>query len=201
MSIRKSALAALVVTLCASSALADDCRERFIEMYVGALERNYGRAHIVTEIKGQPKTENIFEIVAWDHNMTKVTVPAGSPWVLTHKGVMWQSSDEGATWAKVHEFDAEEARAMHIASVKAQADTASNVVCGEEELDGTTYETMSADLRNETGFKYDMANTYWIDRESGQVVKSTSHVKAEGFESFATQTWEFPEGLELPVVE
>ena len=198
---RKATILTALLLSAPGPALADECLERFIAMYVGALDRNHGRAHIVTEIKGQPRTENVFEIVAWDHTMTRVTVPAGSPWVLTRGGTTWQSSDEGATWTKVREFDAEEARAAHIAMVKAQADTASNVVCGEEAVDGVTYETMSADLRNETAFKYEMSNKYWIDPASGQVVKSTSHVTAEGFESFATQTWEFPEGLELPVVE
>ena len=78
------------------------------------------------------------------------------------------------------------------------AQTARNAICGEEDLDGTVRLVVEADYDTVSGFKTENHFKYWLDRETGFVVKSTYAMKGEGFESFTTQLVEKAPDLTLP---
>ncbi|MCB1484940.1 MAG: hypothetical protein KDJ17_08625 [Hyphomicrobiaceae bacterium] len=196
---KKATLAICAIFLGSYSAVADDCRERVVFLVMDSMKVRPSEGHLISEVTGQPKTENLFIAADLDHTLYKSISPANQPWTLTYKGAMYQSSDEGKSWKKVHSFDSEKQRAAIIASVTEQAKSATNAVCGEEELDGVMHDTFEADFSVSKPTKMDMHNKYWRNRETGFVTKSTSRVKVTGAESFTTQTWKFLDKVELPI--
>ncbi len=162
-------LAAVLITS-ALPAHADDCRARFIDnrmAYLAAPLPGIGR--IVSETKVQ-KTENEYHSAAWDHGLFK---PASLPWTLTYTGAMYNSTNQGATWEKAHCFEAKKQRGQNIQTVKEQLASATNIVCGEDTIDGIVYDTFESDMENHEYAHYTMHDKYWVDRKTGYVVKST----------------------------
>ncbi|MCB1475861.1 MAG: hypothetical protein H6883_09310 [Rhodobiaceae bacterium] len=195
----KSLLAALLIlALSAPAALADDCVGRVADILKGSAGREKTMAVITTEMKGQKPTVNEFHYAKWDHYMVRMIEPAGQPLTLTHDGAMYQSADEGKSWTKVHSFDKEETRALGQKTVEEQAGSIRNAICGNEELDGKTYDTLEADMTNVSGMKFQIHSKYWVAAD-GFVVKATTLMKADNFESFTTQEWQPAPDMELPL--
>lgn len=109
-----------------------------------------GIGRIVSETKGL-KTENEYHSAAWDHGLYKPFKPASLPGTLTYTGAMYNSTDQGATWEKAHSFEAKKQRAQHIQTVKEQLDCATNIVCGEDTIDGIVYDTCITQCMTNTG--------------------------------------------------
>ena len=169
-----------------------------VEWYEG---NTPGTAYMVNEITGQDVTEHEFLFADWDHYLFKPVVPAGGAWLLTYDGTTYQSTDEGATWVKAYSFDKDETHRINSESVKEQASTVRNAVCGEEDVDGIMHETIEADFSNLTPSRFELHNKYWINSETGYVTRSISHTMMEGFDSIGTQNWVPAPGLTLPIPE
>lgn len=197
---QKALAAVAIVIATALPAAADDCRDRFARYLLATIDaRTPGKAHIVTEIKGGPATENEFLFVSQDHHMHKTLKPAGVAWTLTYKGAMYTSSDEGKTWSKKLSFDAAKRRAETEAIMKDQAASARNTKCGEDVIDGRPHDTFDTELGNTKVPGMETQAKYWVDRQSGQTTRSISTMKGGGIESRSTQNWQTVPDLQLPV--
>lgn len=197
---KKDFAVAAVVVVSVLPARADDCRERFARYLEATIDaRTPGKAHIVTEIKGGPSTENEFLFVSQDHHMHKTLKPAGIAWTLTYKGAMYTSSDEGKTWKKSLTFDPAKRRAETEALLKDQAASARNTKCAEDVIDGRPHDTFDTELGNTKLPGMETQAKYWVDRESKQTTRTVSTMKGGGIESRSTQTWQTVHDLQLPV--
>ena len=193
-------IAIAVLFAAGQSASADACKEKFLANRMASLEQSPpGLGHIVSEMKGGQTTENEYHSAAWDHGLFKPIKPANMPWTLTYKGAMYNSTDQGKTWKKVHSFDAEKQRALNNETVKKQLASTKNLVCGEETIDGVTYDTFEFDQENTEHAHFTTHDKYWVDRKTGYVVKSTTLLKQGKMETFTTQHWTHKPGLTLPV--
>ena len=180
-------------------AFADDCRDRVVKLVIDSMTVKPSKGRLISEIKGGQSTENTFEMTAWNHTLFKSVKPAKAPWTLTYKGAMYQSSDKGKSWRKVHSFDAEKQRATQVKNVTAQAKSARNAVCGEEKYGDVMHDVLEADMTFPGPNSFDIHNKYWVDRKSGFVAKAVSRMKSKNFENVTTQTWVPAEGLSLPI--
>lgn len=195
-------LSAAILVAANPAARADACKDRFIENRMASLAAPPpGIGHIVSQTKGGQATENEYWSAAWDHGLFKPIKPANMPWTLTYKGAMYNSTDAGKSWKKVHSFDADKQRAQNNETVKKQLGSAKNVVCGEEEIDGVVHDTFETDQENNEHAHFTTHDKYWVDRKTGYVVKSTTLLKQGNIEMFTTQNWTHRPGLELPVPE
>lgn len=190
-------LAAVVLAGLSQPALADDCTARFTEIYMQLDQGIPTKTVATTQFKGAPATVNDFLYLSQDHHMTVPTNPAG-PWVLTYQNVMYQSADDGKTWAKVRDLDSAQNAAGAVAAKKTNAETIRNAACGEDSIDGVTLEKVAADLTVSQGMVTENRYTYWVSRDDGFIVKAVYETKAPNFEMVTTQTIEPAPGLSLP---
>lgn len=190
---------ALCLLLAATPAAADDCVDRIAAIVTDRSVDQPVEARIVTETKGQPTITNDFLIAEPGHTMFRPVDPAGMPWTLTVAGTMYNSTDGGESWTAVHSFDPDAQAAAEEAALAAQAETIANAVCDSEEVDGTTYDRLSAEMKMQGGF--DVASTWWVDPATGFVARTESRMTGNGFDSFVTQEWQPAPGLTLPVPE
>lgn len=195
---RTTIVAVALLLISAAPGRSDTCAEKFTRVLTGYENKMPVKSHIVSEMKGQPPSENDFLSVSWQHYMTKTTK---GPWYLTYDGTMFQSSDEGKSWTKVRSFDKDKTRAAGMATVKAQAGTVRNAVCGEEALDGVAHDTMEADTTNLTPQKFEIHTKYWVNRKTGFVSKTITRMTAPTYEIHTTQISSPADGLTLPVPE
>ncbi|MCK7612331.1 hypothetical protein [Roseibium sediminicola] len=193
-------MTAALVAGVSQAALADPCQDRFTELYLQLDQGVPTKAAVTTAFKGAPATTNDFLYLTQDHYMTVPTSPAG-PWILGHNNVLYQSSDEGATWVKIREMEtgqnADKARADKLAN----ADTIRNTACSEEELNGETVDVVAADITISQGMVTENRYTYWVRKSDDFIVKAVYDTKAPNFEMVTTQEIEKAEGLTLPAPE
>lgn len=198
---RKAIVVAALLAGASHGALADACADKFVRVLTGFQDMKPTRARIVSQMKGQPATENDFLSVSADHYMAKPTKPKG-PWVLTYDGAMYQSSDAGQTWQKLRSFDKDKQKAASRKSVQAQAATVRNAVCGEAMLDGVKHETLEADTTNPAPATFEIHTKYWVDRGNGDfVTRADTTMKTSAYEIVTSQTWQRADGLTLPKPE
>ncbi|WP_305987934.1 hypothetical protein [Roseibium sp. MMSF_3544] len=192
-----SGFAALVLAALSQPVLADDCSDRFTEIYMQLDQGVPTKTVATTQFKGAPATVNDFLYLSQDHHMTVPTEPAG-PWVLTYQNVMYQSADEGKSWAKVRDLDSAQNADGAIAAKKTNAATIRNAECGEDTVDGVALERVAADLTVSQGMVTENRFTYWLSRDDGFIVKAVYETTAPNFEMVTTQTIEPAPELSLP---
>jgi len=180
--------------------LADPCHDRFVELYTQLDQGVPTKTFVTTEFKGAPPMTNDFLYLNHDHHMS---VPINPPqaWVLTYQNVMYQSSDEGKSWAKVRDLDASQNAEGAIAAKAENAKTISNAACGTEEIGGVAHDTLEADLTVSQGMVSENHYKYWVRPDDGFIVKATYDTKAPNFEMAITQTIEKAPDLKLPMPE
>lgn len=197
---KPAGLAAVLALASIVPASADECRDRFARYLESTIDsRRPGKAHIVTEIKGGPTTENEFLFVSQDHHMHKTMKPAGVAWTLTYMGAMYISADEGKTWTKKLDFDRAKRRAETETMLKTQAASARNTVCGEDVIDGRPHDTYEADIGDNKIMPIEAHAKYWVDRKTGETTKTVSVMKGSGIESRSTQNWQPDPSMSLPM--
>ena len=192
-------LAMLFHPLLTGAALADDCLDRVKAIVGDSANVRPSKGHLITEIKGLPKSENEFFIASAEHMLFKPVDPPDLPWSLTYIDTNYQSADRGQTWTVGYTFDPEQQAEGSRTYVKGMADSAINATCGTEELDGKTLEVVEADMSTNGGDEMNHHGKYWYDADIDLVVKAVSTTLVSGMEMTVTQTWEPAEGLELPV--
>ncbi|MEO0976320.1 MAG: hypothetical protein AAFY24_03645 [Pseudomonadota bacterium] len=193
----RTGFVALLLAGLSQPAFADDCTARFTEIYMQLDQGVPTKTVATTQFKGAPATVNDFLYLSQDHHMTVPTNPAG-PWVLTYQNVMYQSADEGKTWAKIRDLDSAQNADGAIAAKKTNAETIRNAACGEDTVDGTVLEKVAADLTVSQGMVTENRYTYWLSRENGFIVKALYETTAPNFEMVTTQTIEPAPEMTLP---
>lgn len=195
---RVGIIMASLVLMASGAAQADACRERLVRYLEGAPDGRPGHSLITIE-QGATTTQNEFIFVSRDHHMFKSVSPPNLPWTLTYRGAMYSSADQGRSWTKVHSFDPEAQHAAAVAAIKAQARSATGVVCGTETLDGVVHDTFEARMTMEGPVRVEMHNRYWVSRESGAATRTVSASRFSGTEMLTTQLWRPLGSTTLPV--
>lgn len=178
--------------------MADPCHDRFVELYMQLDQGMPTKTFVTTAFKGAPPMTNDFLYLNNDHHMS---VPINPPqaWVLTYRNVMYQSSDEGKSWAKVRDLDASQNAEGALAAKAENAKTIRNATCGTEEIDGVAHDTLEADLTVSQGMVTENHYKYWVRPDDGFIVKATYDTRAPNFEMAITQMIEKAPGLKLPM--
>ncbi len=83
----------------------------------------------------------------------------------------------------------------------ADAAKATAVVCGKEEYNGASHEVVEGTYQSSMISGAEFYQKYWINAQTGVIVKSFSHLKSTGFESKTTQLIEPYPDLKLPKPE
>jgi hypothetical protein len=143
---RHFVFAGALLALCAVPAQADDaaCVERFKQLLVdGNPGKGPAKAHI-TQSFGTMNTENNFYSLGAGSadGMMEPVKGMGDQQVLFRKGKMFVSTDKGKSWTFVREMDKGASPESVKEKLKADADTATDVSCGTEALDGVDHETV-----------------------------------------------------------
>ncbi|MHA7775951.1 hypothetical protein [Roseibium sp. M-1] len=197
----KPLMIAAVFTLGFTSvSFADPCQDRFTELYLRLDQEIPTRTAVTTAFKGAPETKNDFLYLSADHYMTVPTSPAG-PWVLGYENVLYQSDDDGKTWAKIREMDTGQNADKARADKETNAATIRNAACGEEEVNGEAVEVVAADITVSQGMVTENRYTYFVRRSDGFIVKAIYDTKAPNFEMVTTQEIQTDPGLTLPMPE
>jgi hypothetical protein len=191
-------LATTMMLATAAGAQADACRDRFVRYFEGSLDGRPGQS-VITTRQGSTTTENVFIFVSRDHHMFKPVNPPNMPWTLTYRGAMYTSADQGRSWTKAHSFDPDEQHAQALAAIRAQTQSARDVVCGTETLDGDVHDTFEAHMTMEGSMRVEMHNRYWVSRATGQATRTVSTSRFGGTEMETTQTWRPLGDATLPV--
>ena len=184
--------------LSTSMAEADPCLERFKTLLIEGNGDDPVKTFVTQKMNGGPETTNYFYMVKPGHWMSEMVEPANQAWTLTHDNVMYSSPDKGKSWNKVRDFDSAANQKIADENLKANAETAKNASCSEEELEGQMHEVVEGDYQVLQNFKTDNRNKYWVNMETGYIRKATYEVKAKGFDSFVTQLMEKAPDLSLP---
>jgi len=198
----RTVTAAIVLSLAAvQPGVAETCQERFTRLLIDGNGDDPVKIHVTQEIKGGATSKNYFYQRVPGHWMTEMIEPADQDWALTHDNVLYTSSDKGKSWKKARAVDSAATAKASKESLMESAKTVTNAACGQEELDGATYDTVEADFETLRGFKTKNHYKYWVDPASGYISKATYDVKAKGFESFTTQLVAPAPDLTLPTPE
>jgi hypothetical protein len=172
----------------------DTCRERFARYLMGTVDGAPGQARISIQM-GATSFENEFLFISQDHNLFRPIRPAGQPWILVFNGGRYQSTDRGGSWSRLQSFDPSEARARALAEVGAQVASATDVICGEDVLDGVAHDTFEATL---AAAGTNMQNRYWVSRSSRTTTRTLSTSRLGNATIVTTQEWRPAPNLSLP---
>jgi len=194
-------LALAPIILAASPASAETCEEIFVRLLTEGNGDGPVKIHVTQDIKGAPATTNYFYQASPGHWMTEMIDPAGQPWVLTYDDAMYTSADEGQTWKKLRDLDSGGNADAAKETMKANAATTRNAVCGEEDLNGVAYDVVEADFDMLQGSKTENHHKYWVNPQNGFIDKAVYEMKGAGFESITTQVIEPAPDLDLPTPE
>jgi hypothetical protein len=195
-------MAVAALALFAAPAQADDaaCVERFKQLLVdGNPGKGPAKAH-VTQSFGTMQTENNFYSLgagSTDGLMEPVK-GMGDAQVLFRNGKMYTSSDKGKTWTFVRELDKASSPEAVKEKLKADADTATEVSCGTEQLDGVEHETVEGTYVSSTAQGATIKARYWVNPETGWMRKAVTSSTMGGADSVTTQMIEPMPDLVLP---
>ncbi len=180
-------------------AMADSCKEEFIELMTNRTTTEPTRIHVVQDIRGAAKTVNLNYQDGKGNWRTEMLEPENAPWSMGIGNVLYTSSDKGKSWQKVREMD--DANAAHDATMADRVSTVSNVQCGEEELDGVIHRTVEADYKMAGSFEADIHDKFWMNPETGYVPRLETTMKSASFESFLIQNLEPAPDLTFPQID
>lgn len=193
---------ALLLIICTGSAYADSCHSRFVELLVNGNQKvGPVRIHITQEIVGGKTSLNYHHSDGNGNGMTEMIEPAGDPWSLFLGDKMYVSNDKGNNWKYMNSYDAEKSRADTKSALTKDAAKATGISCGEEEFNGTAHEVVEGNYISTMVAGAAIYEKFWVDRQTGWIVKSDRHIKSGGFESNTTQVVELAPDLILPKPE
>lgn len=182
-------------------ASAETCMERFVRAATEGNGDGQYRQMVTQKIEGAPaETVNEFIMNSHKHWVSKAVTPAAGGWTLLHDGTMYSSSDQGVSWKEVTKFDEAAAEAAK-AQQKSDVQGATEVACDSETADGQTLDRVHGRYEVTTGFRNTQVHTYWIDPETGLIVRSEYQTISPSFKSAVSQKM-IPFGdAEVPVPE
>jgi len=193
---------ALIFVTCTGSAYANSCKNRFVELLVnGNQKMGPVRIHITQEIVGGKTSLNYHHSDGDGNGMTEMIEPAGDPWSLFLGDKMFMSNDRGKNWKFINSYDAEKSRADTKSAMTKDAAKADGLSCGEEDFNGTSHEAVEGNYISSAISGASIHEKFWVNRQTGFIVKSFRHIKSSGFESKTIQLIELAPNLVLPEPE
>ncbi len=182
-------------------AFSDDCRDRFNAHMTARIENpRQGVSRIISESKGGKPTEGRFTWLARDHYMSQPLKPEKGMWALRWKNTRYMSYD-GKTWKRAGAVDDAAERREAVRVLTAQRDTATNLVCGEDTIDGVKHVTFEFDYASPPPSQIRTHEKDWINPKTDITTKSIMTMKGAGFEMTSTQYWKPLNGETLPKPE
>lgn len=198
----RSFILTVIIVASAGSAFADTCLNRFSDLLVhGNHKMGPVRIHITQEIVGGKTSLNYHHSDGDGNGMTEMIEPATDPWSLFLGDKMYMSTDKGDNWKYINSYDAEKSRASTIAAMTSDAKTVSELLCGEDIIDGISHETVQGIYVSSMLSGAKIYNKYWVNKQTGWIFKSYSHTKSGNFESKTTQVIEQVSNVILPKLE
>jgi hypothetical protein len=193
---------ALSIIISVGQAFAEPCHDRFAELLVpGNQETGPTRLHITQEIIGGKTSLNYHYNDGKGNGMTEMIDPANQPWSLFLGDNMYSSNDKGKSWSFMSSYDSRKGLINVKKSLATDAADATGVVCGKEEYEGASHEVVEGNYKSSMSSGSEIYQKYWINAQSGLMVKAFSHIKSNGFESKTTQLIEPYPDLKLPKPE
>ena len=165
------------------------------------VERNSSepvKIHATQKITGGMESKN------WNYQdgsgnwMSKSIEPENLPWSLVQGKTMYSSTDKGKSWKKVRTIDAAQSPAETKELLRERAKTARNAKCGNEDLDGVSYEVVEGTYDMLGQFNAEVKDKFWVHPETGYIPKLETRMKTKTFESYTLQLVEPAPNLKLP---
>lgn len=185
-----------LLAIFAQPAMAASCKDKFVELLVYGNKNQPAKTHVVMQM-GNLTTENDFLFKSPDHYMTVVSKPS-SQWVLGYNNTLYFSLDEGKKWKKLRTMDTAANAKQAIAAAKENAKTVANAKCGKQDYSGKLHETLEADFTSGVASKNANHYKYWVDPQTGRIVKAVYTIKTSKFTQITTQTIVSAPDLSLP---
>ena len=181
----------------ASPVFADDCRDRFVAYMKDRIANpRAGIGRIISEPKGGKPNEGRMTYLARDHYMYQPVDPDKGMWALRWKNTRYTSYD-GKAWKRAAPVDDAVEKQEGIRVLTEEMNSAQNLVCGEDTLDGVKHTTFEYDAQTSSGYQTHTKN--WISSKTGLSTKSIVHTKGKGFEDTTTQYWKPAGDAVLPM--
>ncbi len=177
---------------------AETCREQFIKIFApDEKSQKSFRSYNTATINGENEQKfNIFSI-GDDHILSQALVPV-APWSLIYNQQMFISNDKGTSWNKVRDLPAKELDEAALAAKTTGLAKIGNEECGTEVYDGKDAYTVQADLDVTPEAPFKTTIKFWMDKETGNMLKSTTNTIMPGSNHFVTQIIEQAPDLVLP---
>jgi hypothetical protein len=186
------------------AALADGCKQRFIDIVIFSKERGYDgalKSFITQEVNGAQISKNYYHYIDKENWMTEMVEPAGAPWSLARNNVLYVSNDKGISWQKVREMDAIEP-ADTVSQIQLdRAASVRNTKCTKEDLNGEMLEVLYGEYDMLNGVEGSIGEKMWLSPDASWVPKSMMNLKMAGSETKTIQLIEKMPELTLPTPE
>jgi hypothetical protein len=185
---------AILCAALATPAVAETCLESFVRLYVKGNGGSATKSTVTQQLGKAKPSRNYHYHSGKDAWMTVMIEPDNGTATLVRDGVMYFSTNKGKTWKKVRRVDGPEYKIPSEEVRKAEIEkTAGDAVCGKEELDGVTHNTVAADYESgQPKTKYRVK--YWVHPKTGWITKSDT--TSAGY--FSSQTMVPAPDLKLP---
>lgn len=201
---QRSYLLALTLSMLAVSssfiqpAYAETCREQFIRIFAPSEKSQKSlRSYNTATTNGENEQKfNLFSI-GDNHILSQALVPA-APWSLIYNQQMFISNDKGKSWIKVRDLPDNELDEAALAAKTTGLAKIGNEECGTDTYEGKETNTIQADLDVTPEAPFKTTVKFWMDTETGNMLKSTTRTIMPGADHFVTQIIEQAPDLVLP---
>lgn len=181
-----------------NQAWADACLERFKTLLEGNSPDTPVKIHITQEVSGAPATKNWFYGDGQGNWMTEMIEPETMQWTLFRSDSMYSSTDKGSTWSFVREMNSDGSKKAAEEMLEKHRASATNTICGSEEVDGTTYETVSGEYTSAALQGAAVEQKYWVEPATDWIARSYTNSRTSAFEMKVTQVLEVQSSVDLP---
>lgn len=172
---------ATLMLLVAGNALAETCEEKFARLEIeGNAEKAPVRLTITSEMPGGQVMRNYHYSDGNGDGMSEMIEPENMPWSLFIGNNMYSSTDKGKTWSLMNTWDKEKQTADMKETMYNDMASASGIVCGEETLNGTAYDTVEGRYKSSALQGADHFSKFWVSRDDGRIVRKDTVADSAG---------------------
>jgi hypothetical protein len=169
-------------------AQSETCEEKFARLEIDGNDDNTPvRITITSETPGGQVTKNYHYSDANRDGMTEMIDPADMAWSLFVGNDMYSSNDKGKTWSHMNTWDKEKSTADMKTGMRNDMATASGIACGEEELDGTLFETVEGSYGSSMLQGAKTWSKFWVSQSNGKIVRKDGITESAGGQYKSTQ--------------
>jgi len=192
-------MASLATLTTLGPAMAESCEEKFARLEIEGNNDNIPvRITITSEMPGGQITKNYHYSDENRDGMTEMIDPVDMPWSLFIGNDMYSSNDKGKSWSHMNTWDKEKSSADMKTKMRADMATASGIVCSEEDLEGTTYETVEGTYKSTMLQGANQWSKFWVSQSDGKIVRKDNVTDSAGGQYKSSQLIEPWSGFVLP---